>query len=316
MLLRDSEGAAHEAARRGTATLLNDMAESDMAESDMAESDMAESDGATMPAQEGSPLSPGWRVGRAVVGGGLAISFAVHMVLVGAVLFVSPRIGHPEPVASVTVDLVTPDEIATPPDKPQTDPPKPSPPAPETDKAPQPSASQPAAPRLDAFAPPFAPSAVPPSGPPPAPSQGPAAELAQMLGLPAPVAGLGGGPPSEYQANLTADEVAGFAAHVQSCWSAPAGVANASALTVFVRVSLKRDGSLASAPEPLSYPASNQGSSLMDSALRALQQCSAYAGLPPEKYDEWRLLDLRFSPSGISTASPVPSAQRKPARQG
>jgi hypothetical protein len=49
--------------------------------------------------------------------------------------------------------------------------------------------------------------------------------------------------------------------------------------------------------------------------MRALQQCQPYDALPAGKYDEWRLLDLRFSADGMATVSPVrdePRARRQP----
>jgi hypothetical protein len=49
-----------------------------------------------------------------------------------------------------------------------------------------------------------------------------------------------------------------------------------------------------------------------DSAKRALRNCTPYGGLPVAKYDEWRLLDLRFTPSGISTASTVSNGPPPP----
>ena len=110
--------------------------------------------------------------------------------------------------------------------------------------------------------------------------------------------------------NLTADDIAAFAAHVQTCWSAPAGVAAAAKLNVVIRVSLKRDGGLMTEPVLIAAPASAQGPALVQSAMRALAKCQPYGGLPAAKYDEWRLLDLKFSSGGLSTASPVPSAQR------
>ena len=145
-----------------------------------------------------------------------------------------------------------------------------------------------------------------------APPGGQAAELARLLGLPAPSAALSGGGTSEYQANLTADEIAAFAAHVRRCWSAPAGVAGSGDLKVVIRVSLRRDGSFASDPVVMSVTSATRGFALFQSAMSALRKCQPFSGLPAAKYDEWRILDLAFTPSGISTASPVPSAQRTP----
>jgi hypothetical protein len=172
-------------------------------------------------------------------------------------------------------------------------------------------------PTLDAFAPPLPSAAAPAASPPPPPAtSGQAAQLAELLGLPPPVAGLSGGPPSDVKANLTSDEIAGYAAHVQGCWVAPPASLKGANITVFIRVRLRPDGSLAGSPEPLGGSASMQAFALLQSSVETLKKCAAYKGLPADKYNEWRVLDLHFTPSGISTAAPAPSSQRKPQRAG
>jgi hypothetical protein len=42
----------------------------------------------------------------------------------------------------------------------------------------------------------------------------------------------------------------------------------------------------------------------MQTAMRALRQCQPYRFLPAAKYKEWKVLDLSFSPTGLS-ALPV-----------
>ena len=286
-----------------------------------------------VPATNEAPPAARWRFAGAVALGGLALSVVVHVALVGTVLVMGSWGDPPPPVKAVPVDMVTPDELADMTEKAKT-PPPPEPssadtpaqpqPSPQTQAPPTPQAPSasppppsavppPALPALDAFAPPFAPPAAPAASappPPPAEQTGQAAQLAQLLGLPAPVAGLSGGPPSDVKANLTSDEIAGFAAHVQSCWTALPAMANASKLTVFIRVRLKPDGSLAGNPEPLGGSASMQALTLLKNSLDALKHCSAYTALPAAKYGEWRVLDLHFTPNGISTATPVPSHRR------
>jgi len=303
---------------------------------------MAESS-APAPTEATKVAPPGrWRL-AGVVAGGLAVSAAIHLALVGTVLILGTRGGGPEPVKAVPVDVITPDQLAAmeKPD-PQPNPPPPAPPSiPDVGSQPQQPAQAPppaqsaaaplppappslpppppSPPMSDAFAPPFAPPAAPatsaPPAPPPASSPGQAAQLAQLLGLPPPIAGVSGGPPSEYKANLTDGEIAGFAAHVQGCWTAPPASVKASKITVFIRVRLRRDGSLAAAPEPLGGSASMQALTLLRNSLDALKKCPAYTALPADKYDEWRVLDLHFTPNGISTATPGPHA-RNAARPG
>jgi hypothetical protein len=125
-----------------------------------------------------------------------------------------------------------------------------------------------------------------------------------------------GGGPSEVQANLTPEEIAEFSAHMRTCWTAPAGLVAAPKLQVVIRVSLRPDGGLMASPALLAAPASVQGPVLVKAAMRALQQCQPYMTLPAGKYDEWRLLDLRFSADGMASVSPVPSDQRTPRQPG
>ena len=67
---------------------------------------------------------------------------------------------------------------------------------------------------------------------------------------------------------------------------------------VVVRVYLKRDGVLASDPVLIEASASRDG---LPSAGRqnALAACQPYA-LPAEKYSEWRILDLTFTPRDMT----------------
>ncbi len=281
---------------------------------------MSDSDGATTPAAVASETPTMFRVGSFAVAGGLVVSLVVHMALVGTVLVVSPRLGQTETAASVPVDLVTSDELAaetkqsqdTKEDNKRETKQTPETPKPQAGVGPGEALPPPSVPLLssalpiDALAPSFD-----TAGEAAAPAPGPPAALSQLLGLQSTIGGQSGGPPSEYKADLTASQIAGFGAHVQTCWTAPPAVLNGPAVTVFVRVSLQRDGSLAGPPEPLGGSASLPAITLLQSALAALQKCPAYKDLPADKYDEWRVLDLRFTPSGISVA--VPSGnQRKP----
>ena len=286
---------------------------------------MADIDGAIAPAEAATdkPRPAAWRLGGFAVAGGLAVSALVHLALVGAVLFVTPKL-LPAPVNSMTVDIVSPDEMAEiskkaaePPGPQQPD--KPAQPAPAPPMAPQPQAQPPQATQapssagLDAY---LMPRDPPPTAA-PGPELGEAARLAQLLGLPPPTAGaVSGGAPSEYQANLTPEEIARFSAHVQSCWTSPVGLVNAPKLEVVIRVGLRPDGRFTVVPALLAAPASAQGPALVKAAMRALQQCQPYNALPAGKYDEWRLLDLRFSADGMATVSPVRSEPRAPRQPG
>jgi len=69
---------------------------------------------------------------------------------------------------------------------------------------------------------------------------------------------------------------------------------------VVLRISLMPNGALAGEPALVAASASPSGPALMQTAMRALRQCQPYGFLPAAKYKEWKLLDLSFSPSGLS----------------
>jgi hypothetical protein len=106
---------------------------------------------------------------------------------------------------------------------------------------------------------------------------------------------------SETTANLSQRDIATFKAHLQKCWNAPAGLADDGQLMAVLRVSLKPNGTLAGEPTMLAASASSSGPALLQTAMRALRQCQPYGFLPSTKYNEWKVLDLNFSPSGLST---------------
>jgi hypothetical protein len=131
-----------------------------------------------------------------------------------------------------------------------------------------------------------------------------AARLARMMNLQPDMTVNLMAPPSEGKSNLTAEQIDAFRMQVSKCWSMPAGVPDG--VDILVRVAFKPDGKLSVAPELIRAPASVAGPPLVASAKRALQQCQPYAMLPPDKYQDWRILDLTFTadgPAGLTKAS-------------
>src|SRR5712672_434576 len=70
-------------------------------------------DDVTAPAETAidQPRPAARRMGSLAVAGGLLVSALVHLALVGTALFVTPKL-LPAPVNSMTVDIVSPEEIA------------------------------------------------------------------------------------------------------------------------------------------------------------------------------------------------------------
>jgi hypothetical protein len=108
----------------------------------------------------------------------------------------------------------------------------------------------------------------------------------------------------ESAANLSPSDIATFKARLQECWKPPGGLAKAGNLVVVLRVSLQPNGALTAEPTLLAASASSNGAALMQTAMRALRQCQPYGFLPAAKYEEWKVLDLAFAPSG-PTALPT-----------
>jgi hypothetical protein len=126
--------------------------------------------------------------------------------------------------------------------------------------------------------------------------------LAQMLGLPFSGNFESGGDDSggerEPMVKFT-EGVKELKAQLRRCFKLPAGVAANQRVRTVIRIRLKQDGTLASDPEPWEYAASEFGPAMMQSVMRALRQCAPY-NLPPDKYKEWRVLDIDFSPDQMT----------------
>src|SRR5262249_33264728 len=103
---------------------------------------------------------------------------------------------------------------------------------------------------------------------------------------------------AESSAKLSAAEMTALQAHLQKCWHPPASLASASKLRMTLRIALAPDGTLAREPLLTRASASAQGPRLVETATRALQECQPL-GLPSDKYNEWKVLDLSFSPKGL-----------------
>jgi len=98
-------------------------------------------------------------------------------------------------------------------------------------------------------------------------------------------------------ARMTQSEIDALRSQITRCWVIPQGWTNPHEVTVSVRFQLNPDGTVAGMPEVVEFPASQYGPVAGDNAIRAVMQCGPYA-LPAEKYDQWKDVQLRFSPVG------------------
>ena len=126
-----------------------------------------------------------------------------------------------------------------------------------------------------------------------------AAEMMAQLAL----AGgpLGGGfaaPPIE-ATQASYDFTASFRERVSWCSAMPPGIDAGERIRVVLRVFLNRDGTLGSPPQLLEPIASEKEQALLQNSISALRKCQPYTMLPPEKYQQWKKLDLIFYPLGF-----------------
>ncbi len=125
------------------------------------------------------------------------------------------------------------------------------------------------------------------------------ARLAALLALPFSD-GNPFGSEAETKADLQTSEMAAFKSHLKKCWTLPPGYSETQKVKVIVRIVLKPDGRLAVDPDPIEVSPAKLGVPLWINAKAALEKCQPYTMLPPEKYKEWRVLDLNFSPDQMA----------------
>jgi hypothetical protein len=259
-----------------------------------------------------------------------AASVAVHLAVLGLLLlFTEVRSLQPVAPDSIAVELVTPEEIKPPAVEPPPQPslPQPSPqsiepprpqqqqqsqnqsqPEPPTPAKPsprppaKPPAKQAAAPSPAAQAPQpmpqeqVAPPPIPSPPPPLTPQPPDITEQYQVsLGLPTTGAPDAGGEALE-RSKLAATDIDKLRAHLRNCSALPGGIAPTDKLRIVIRVWLSPEQKLSRPPTLVEASPSVKGPALMQAAIKALQDCQPYAMLPADKYPEWKVLDLGFTP--------------------
>jgi colicin import membrane protein len=87
---------------------------------------------------------------------------------------------------------------------------------------------------------------------------------------------------------------------LSTCWNPPLGVAQARDLLVKVKISFKKDGSLAAEPEIVNRSMHPLFQVAAEAALRGIRRCAPYTFMPPAKYDDWAAVEVKFDPSELS----------------
>lgn len=108
--------------------------------------------------------------------------------------------------------------------------------------------------------------------------------------------------PAMQSADIAKNLVADFRRHLKTCSKLPASLTNTDDVKVKLRVLMTPDGRLAAEPILIEASASTKGPLLMQSAARALSACQPYAMLPADRYGEWKVLDLSFTPRDFSAS--------------
>lgn len=97
-------------------------------------------------------------------------------------------------------------------------------------------------------------------------------------------------------ANLKSSVVADFRRHLKTCSKLPESVAPSDHIVVKLRVFMQHNGRLAADPVIGGGSANIKAINLLQSAIAALKDCQPYTMLPADRYGEWKVLDLDFTP--------------------
>jgi hypothetical protein len=109
--------------------------------------------------------------------------------------------------------------------------------------------------------------------------------------------------PAIENADLASSPIAEFRRHIKTCSTLPKEVGPSDKVAIKLRVMMRPDGRLAADPQLIEGTASVKGALLMQNAISALRSCQPYAMLPADKYNEWKMLDLSFTPQDFGGAS-------------
>ena len=250
-----------------------------------------------------------------VLRSGILASAAVHISALAIIVIFAEVYPFGSSTETVKVDLVSPEELAKlelkPPEQPAEMPAANPPPAaaaqsPADSKpatAPSTPSSPPPVPQTASAQPTPAQQSAAPTQPAtaiPAPEPDIAVKYHAMLGLPQERLGENFDALAIESARLNSDVVTAFRRHVRNCAKLPGELSASDNVRVVLRVAMRSDGRLATEPELVSASASSKGPALMQAMISALQACQPYAMLPADRYNEWKLLDLSFTPADLS----------------
>jgi hypothetical protein len=270
---------------------------------------------------------------RRIISSDIAASAVAHVALLTLlVLFSDVRPFGAVTAEEIPVEIVTPQDLAEQ-QLPAEQPPAESKPEPPTDFSRLDKLPADAAPPTPSSPPPPAATpqkqaalAAPRAAEPPPPSQPAAPAYKQpepdvsikyqvLLGLPPDLSPMPPAPaqgpykgddnfdaPATEAADIASTLVAAFRRHLKTCSKLPASLSVADDVKVKLRVLMTPEGRLAAEPTVIEAKASMKGLLLKQGAVQALQACQPYAMLPIERYGEWKVLDLNFTPQDFTAS--------------
>jgi hypothetical protein len=111
----------------------------------------------------------------------------------------------------------------------------------------------------------------------------------------------GDGGDAAAKADVGSDMVTAFRDHIRQCSKLPPSLSPSDDLMIKLRILMTRDGRLAAEPMVKEGSASLKAVDLKNSAVAALSACQPYTMLPAEKYQEWKVIDLTFTPRDFNS---------------
>jgi hypothetical protein len=111
----------------------------------------------------------------------------------------------------------------------------------------------------------------------------------------------GDGGDAASKADVGTDMVTALRARIRECSKLPPSLSPSDDIFIKMRVVMTRDGRLAAEPVAKEGSASLKAIDLKESAVAALARCQPYTMLPAEKYDEWKVIDLTFTPRDFNS---------------
>jgi hypothetical protein len=111
----------------------------------------------------------------------------------------------------------------------------------------------------------------------------------------------GDGGDAATKADVGGDMVTAFRGRIKQCSKLPPSLSPSDDVMIKLRILMTPDGRLAAEPMVKEGTASVKAVDLRDGAVSALSACQPYTMLPPEKYQEWKVIDLTFTPRDFNS---------------